>query len=539
MKKKNSATKSDQATAPQADYDDIQGLMVNGYRGYNYIRFLIFTIPDANIQAVRELCGKLVPGTAGSPLTISAATRWFSKQTTKPPYRLNLGVTNTGLKKLLSSPADIRSTNYETVYNKSYQLMNRFDVGAADPNTALKVGDTGPSAPALWWKSAGWELKGQDPTKTDLDLLFSLYAPSAKERDNWSGQLMKMIGSNSAILAFQQDSDPLDPAGQKIHFGYRDGISQPRIEGFSEADPELDDRPPVASWHFMIEETKPIPPPNRKLPPPPNYTAHPFLKNGSFAAFRLLYQDVKQFEDFINQKGPKQAELIASKMAGRWRDGTPIEVSPNKPENQHLLGQSLLNQYHLNNFDYVSPTPHQEPKPAPLGNPDIGQACPYGAHVRRANPRDDESIIGNVDMASAHRVLRRARPYGPAYNPKDPKSANQDRGLVGLFIGADLSNQFEFLMNTWVTNGHFSTSDNSPNSSGYDPLFGPPPTNPALPPSLTELSYCVGDPTNPSDYETLPGLSQLIVTKGGLYVFLPSISALRHLSGGTIPPVTQ
>jgi len=529
----NVKSTSDSDQAPQSLYDDIQGLLINGYRGYNFIRFLIFTIPEANIPAVRKLCKALIPGTAGSPLMITAATRWSPSDVTRPPYRLNLGVTQTGLQKLITQP------NYTTVYNKSYQLMNRFDVGAADPNTAARVGDIGPSDPTKWWSSNGWKLPKQASATTDLDLLFSLYTPSKKEREHWHEELIKMIGPNSAVLAFMQDSDPLDPAGQKIHFGYRDGISQPRIGGFSETDPDEDDRPTVAPWHFIIEETKPIPPtPIPTIPPPPNYTAHPLLKNGSFAAFRLLYQDVKKFEDFINQNGPKQAELIASKMAGRWRDGTPVEVSPLKPQNTHLLDQSLLGQYHLNNFNYVTPSPHQEPKPAPLGNPDLGQACPYAAHVRRTNPRDDNSVIGNVDMASLHRVLRRARPYGPPYVPKDPKSAKQDRGLVGLFIGADLSAQFEFLMNSWMTNGHFSTNDNSPNDSGYDPLFGPPPPKllgGELPPALSEFSYCAGDPSNPSDYKTLAGLSQLIVTKGGLYVFLPSISALGYLASGTIP----
>jgi hypothetical protein len=137
-------------------------------------------------------------------------------------------------------------------------------------------------------------------------------------------------------------------------------------------------------------------------------------------------------------------------------------------------------------------------------------------------------------LAKLNRVLRRARPYGPPYDPADPESAAQQRGLIGLFIGADLGAQFEFLMSTWITNGNFSSNDNSPNDSGYDPLFGPPPD--AVSQFTTELSYCMGnDPTNPADYETLPGLPQLVITKGGLYVFLPSITALGYLASGTIP----
>ncbi|MCU1244191.1 MAG: Dyp-type peroxidase family, partial [Acidobacteria bacterium] len=339
-----------------------------------------------------------------------------------------------------------------------------------------------------------------------------------------------MIGADSAVLAFQQDSDPLDPAGQTIHFGYRDGISQPRIAGFSEADPEQDDRPSVEAWNFIIEPTQGG---GSATQSTPTYSAHPLLANGCFAAFRMLYQDVETFEAFISQQGatPEQAELVAAKMCGRWRDGTPLEISPERPRSQQLLGASLKGQYHLNNFDYVGTSVHQQPKPAPFGNPDLGQACPYAAHVRRANPRDDSSVLGNSDgsqplMAAQHRILRRARPYGPAYDPTEPGSGSRPRGLIGLFLGADLGNQFEFLMQTWITQGSFSQNDDSPNDSGYDPLFGPPPL--AQSEDTTEFSYCAGnpgDPSKPADYAVLPGLPQLVVTVGALYVFLPGIPA--------------
>ncbi|HLM01643.1 MAG TPA: hypothetical protein VK400_11360 [Pyrinomonadaceae bacterium] len=541
MKIDNYTPTSDEATAPPV-YDDIQGLLVNGYRGYNFIRFLILTIPQENIQAVRNFCAALVPGTSGSALTVTPATRWLS-EIERPPYRLNLGLTKSGLVKLITAE------NYKTLYRKSYQVLGRFGrvstsadpssyaypYGAAYPDTAQSVGDTGPSAPSEWWQSGGWQLPGRSPTETDLDILLSLYAPTAEEREIWHGRLMEMI-ADSAVLAFMQDSDPLDPAGQKIHFGYRDGISQPRIAGFSETNPELDDRPDVDSWRFIINLIA------GGSSPKLTYGAHPFFNNGSFGAFRVLYQDVSKFEEFINRNGAEQAEEIAAKMCGRWRDGTPIELSATEPQNKHLLGQSLRGEYQLNNFDYLTPTAHQEPSPAPSGNPDTGQGCPYAAHIRRANPRDDTSVSGNGApgtglplMANAHRVLRRARPYGTAYDPTDPASKDKQRGLIGLFIGADLQNQFEFLMNTWITQGGFTPNDNSQNQGGYDPLFGPPPGVASQNPGTAEFIYCTGNPENPSDYTTLPGLSQLIITKGALYVFLPSITALRYLAKGEIP----
>ena len=94
-------------------YSDIQGLLINGYRGYNFIRFLIFTIPNGSAAAAQKLMGALVPGTAGSPLTLTAATRWnvTHPPMQKPPYRLNLGITNSGLSKILGA------VNYKTVFS--------------------------------------------------------------------------------------------------------------------------------------------------------------------------------------------------------------------------------------------------------------------------------------------------------------------------------------------------------------------------------------------------------------------------------------
>ena len=521
MSVENASTRAPQA--PEPAYTDIQGLLVNGYRGYNYIRFLIFTIPAGAEEHVRKLCGALIPGTPGSAVTVTAATRLLTGDV-KPVYRLNLGITQSGLKKLLGD-------NYATVLTASSQLMSDFDLGAANPSIAGIVGDTGLNDPSGWWQSppGAWRLPGQSPQTTSLDLVFSLYATLSEERDTWTANLLDMIGQDSAVLAFQQDSDPLDPAGQQIHFGYRDGISQPRIAGFSETNPLLDDRPDVAAWHFIIKATSPD-------PPAPTYTAHPLLNNGSFAAFRMLYQDVKSFEDFIHQNGPEEAELIASRMCGRWRDGTPVEISPTRPQNHALLGRTLKGEYDLNNFDYVNPSAHQEPKPAPAGNPDQGQACPYASHIRRTNPRDDDSVTGNNDFASSRRILRRARPYGPPYDPASGESQAEQRGLIGFFICADLQQQFEFLMQTWVNQTPDSTLDNSPtdNTPGltaWDPLFGPQQQGAA-----GAFAYCTGDPTVPADYTTLPQpLPQLVITKGGLYVFIPSIGSLTHLANGTLP----
>ncbi|HEY0782805.1 MAG TPA: hypothetical protein VGE98_10140, partial [Thermoanaerobaculia bacterium] len=282
-------------------------------RGYTfpYIRHFIFMIRDVagGSAGGRTLCGLLRPG-GGGPLTITTATEWPANG--RPRYCLNLGVTKTGLAKLIGK------ANYQTVNDDTTgDLFGPFDAGAAQ--RAEEVGDTGPSAPDYWWRNppGSWKLP-TPPSCSDLDLLVSLYARSAADRDTFSATLLQDVvakiragdGEPALVAAFVQDSDPLPGPPNTIHFGYHDGISQPRVAGVPCSDPgsPKDDRPLVPAWHFVIAENAPL------------YFAHPLLANGSFGAFRLLRQDVGAFEKFIHQSGV-DPELIAAKMCGRWRDG--------------------------------------------------------------------------------------------------------------------------------------------------------------------------------------------------------------------------
>jgi deferrochelatase/peroxidase EfeB len=320
--------------------------------------------------------------------------------------------------------------------------------------------------------------------------------------------------------AFVQDADPLlDSVGEPspvIHFGYVDGLSQPRIAGApweSPAAAPTDDNPLVAPWMFVVSKAAEL------------YRAAPFLCNGSFGAFRLLHQDVGAFERFIASQGADKAELVAAKMCGRWRDGTPLEVSPDRPD-------PSLSGFELTNFNYLTPTTHQV---GARETDDLGALCPYAAHTRRTNPRDDNFVQGNNNPsypdAEQHRIRRFATPYGPPYTPE---SAGAQRGLVGWFMCASLVQQFEFVMNTWITvpGGGFRNVDVSPNTSGVDPLFGPQPRSIDPVDGDFDLDYLAG-----GSYDTVPGLTRFIRTDGGLYGFLPSLTAIRQLS--TPPPAPR
>jgi hypothetical protein len=122
-------------------------------------------------------------------------------------------------------------------------------------------------------------------------------------------------------------------------------------------------------------------------------------------------------------------------------------------------------------------------------------------------------------------------PYGPAYDPAHPDAI--PRGLIGYFINASLTNQFEFLTSQWNQLATFvkSAPGNDPscagnavfNVSGEDLFLG---VNDPASSSFT-LAACGA---NGARNKAVTGFRRLVTTRGGAYVFLPSITGLRYLS---------
>jgi deferrochelatase/peroxidase EfeB len=243
--------------------------------------------------------------------------------------------------------------------------------------------------------------------------------------------------------------------------------------------------------------------------------------NSSFAAFRILEQDVAGFEAFLTDGAATlgiDRELLAAKVCGRWRNGVPLVLSPDSDAPSPPVPDEALN-----DFDYVSADP--------AADDTFGYRCPVGAHIRRTNPRSQPVVGGGGHL---HRIVRRAMPYGPPYDPPEP--AKVERGLIGYFINADLTNQFEFLMSQWVNRSDFVMSATGPapakganavnNISGQDVVLG---VNDPGDSSFTLSS--AGSGTTPWSNQALTGFSRYITTRGGAYCYLPSITAVRYLAG--------
>lgn len=465
------------------DYADVQGTILRGYR-VRYARHFVLSVADQ--AGAKSFLAALVTPSSGLP-QITTAARW----TVKPASFLNVGITAAGLQALGQDVSGFPAT---------------FVTGATYPATATLVGDVGSSAPANW--VAGLS------DGTTVHVILSLWAHDDEAVLESVSATLRQAYAGAFTEVGAQDATALPD--NKVHFGYTDNISQPTVQCAPPRKHPMPDQQPVApTGEFLLGYE------NQNHG---TYTVTPaeLSTNSGFAAFRLLEQDVAGFEAWL-ESASRQAgvdkEMLAAKVCGRWRTGVPLMLSPDTGHPQPPIPHPEINDY-----TYVSPEP-------PAVDDTFGYTCPIGSHMRRSNPRD-EAVVGGG--GSLHRIVRRAMPYGPAYDPAKPDDT--PRGLVGWFIVGDLTNQFEFVMSQWVNQSQFVMSVQGPgganpvkNISGQDVILG---SGVSPPGSGFTLSFPATG-TQPWRNVVLTSFGPFVTTRGGAYCYLPSISALRWLTGAS------
>ena len=214
-------------------------------------------------------------------------------------------------------------------------------------------------------------------------------------------------------------------------------------------------------------------------------------------------------------------------MVGRQRDGTPLVKLAEKSKGA-IEGIPVNSSNHFNYDD--------DP---------LGQRCPIGSHVRRANPRTGDYPTGVngfwsrmirllgfkrrhpyddlVASTRFHRILRRGRPYGSALTPEQALQTHddsQERGLHFVCLGANISRQFEFVQNAWLISSKFAglPTEQDPIVGNRQPLHGGEATDGFTIPQHGAASRCVS------------GLPQFVTVVGGGYFFLPGLAALKYIA---------
>ena len=137
-----------------------------------------------------------------------------------------------------------------------------------------------------------------------------------------------------------------------------------------------------------------------------------------------------------------------------------------------------------------------------------GMRCPFGAHIRRANPRDslDPGSTLQVEISNRHRILRVGRSYTAQNGSPNP-------GLLFMCVNADIEGQFEFLQQTWVLGSSFHGLENE-----IDPIVG----------HRGESDvFTIPTPHGPL---RLQQLKDFITVRGGGYFFMPGKNTVSYLA---------
>jgi Dyp-type peroxidase family len=403
---------------------------------------------------------------------VTSAADWTDRQ---PEHLLNVALSFPGL----------RATGV-----LSEGALARFPsdfAGGANPD---RLHDTGPP----WWNGVA---------PADLHCLVSLHALTDADLDGLRDRVLAVAAATGTRHLLVRpsgqtiDGQLLEPP-RRLHFGYLDGFSGPTVAWKDPAQ-----QPDVDFRHFLLGyASDDIDSSPRDLGGPGDAEATTFARDGSYGVFRLMYQDVAAFNSFLaanagrlapalKMSEAEAAERLAAKMLGRWRDGRPLVLAPEKD------GPAVKPEA---DFNYSGDA--------------AGERCPFSAHIRVVNPRDQRIRFADAPVP---RLLRRGMPYGPELEGLEDDG--KDRGLIGLFLCANLRGQFEKLMD-WINRNDFSSVFTD--LRAQDPLLG----NRDLPLASTEFLIPTADGP-----QRATGLTTFVRTRGTAYFLFPSLQALRQLGG--------
>ncbi len=453
------------AGAVSLELADIQGLFARGYSHLGRAAFLLLGLDGAAANG-----------------WLADALGSVTSADERPEKRaMNVAFTSSGLERLGVDAATLAL------------FSNEFASGMTTPHRQRILADAGESAPERWdWGG---------PATDAVHGVLLLYAAGPAELAALESEQTEVLGGHGGRVVRRLETNDLDGFEP---FGFRDGVSQPLIEGLGKTGPR----------EFTLRAGEFV------LGYPNEYghlTDHPALgRNGSYLVFRQLEQDVRGFWRFLDgatrredgSADPGARERLGAKLVGRWPSGAPLTLAPDA-DNAALAEE--------NDFRYHELDAR-------------GARCPVAAHIRRANPRDSldprPGTDRSLEINRRHRLLRRGREYGPPLSVEDALERGDDgepRGLHFICLNANISRQFEFVQHTWLNNPKFDGLFDD-----ADPLVGP-------------SEPWGGTFTAPAEgvRERVKNVPRFVTVKGGGYFLLPGMSALRSLATQGVPGKTS
>ena len=509
-----------QSAAPsrvEVDYTDVQGMVRYGFAQMTEAVYLLLNVRDAD--AARTWL-------AQAPVTTAL------ERDPVPATALQVGFTRQGLEALEVPTQAIAGFSAEFLAGM-----------AGDANRSRRLGDVGANAPSSW----EWGAQGRVP-----HLVAMLFA----EPGRLEGWMQSVCGA-----WFQQGFNEIgrlntsNLAGRE-HFGFIDGVSQPlpdwnRTRTVTVNGSQLDYGNLVCLGEFLLGypneynryTDRPLlnsgEPASEELPEAEDQPGKKDLgKNGSYVVIRQLRQDVRGFWQYVDVATRSLHETgygVAEALVGRaLQDGAPLEpLCSHAIAGVGAVGSPTKRDLDIrrNRFDYTADAD--------------GTHCPFGAHIRRGNPRTAD-LPGNPsgifsqlfhqlgfgqtnlreDLAASvrfHRILRRGREYGPGLSPGEALQpappGDPERGLHFVALNANIERQFEFVQNAWIAGTKFDglTEESDPLLGNREPVAGDPFTNSFSMPQAGKVRRRILE------------MPQFTTMRGGAYFFLPGIRALRYL----------
>ncbi|PVH96478.1 peroxidase TAP [Periconia macrospinosa] len=293
-----------------------------------------------------------------------------------------------------------------------------------------------------------------------------------------------LSGSIKELHTITGDVRPDDQKGHE-HFGYKDGISNPAVDGVDSLKPgqaTIDQGTALFGRGADSSKSRPA-----------------WALDGSLMVFRKLSQQVPEFDKFLLDTAGSQAgaDLMGARFVGRWKSGAPLMISPSADD--AVLGADAERN---NDFRFVR---NDQSK------------CPFHAHIRKMVPRGDS--LPDEELKK-HMILRRGIPFGPEVSEAEKTSGttSSERGLLFVCYQTNLADGFKLLQQGWANNVAFPPGS-SP-TPGQDPLIGQ--TKDESPRIIT--GAFANDTSKP-----LTLLQHWVDSKGGEYFFTPSIPTLKNV----------
>jgi Dyp-type peroxidase family len=363
-------------------------------------------------------------------------------------------------------------------------------------------------------EAATGPIEGRLPAD-ESHILLSIAADVPAALSDEQDELVELLGPQGMTVTEQYDGSVIIIGGHaREHFGFRDGISQPAVEGFT-----------VPQQGGVRRGTEIVPADRFVIGAGADRPEVGPDHHGSYMVFAKIEQLVEQFEEFCDESALRikvdlglddvTREAAAALMIGRYKDGTPVDLGtfPEKPD--VVAGD-------IDSFTY-----DDDP---------YGRVRPLGAHIRKMNARTNP-------VGDAHRILRRGVPY----------ESDGEKGLLFVCYQASLADGFQYVHQRWA-NAPISSGETrlkrplddlgrneSLNAVNYPsvarrarvlPIDAPPDPLVGLPGREGGADFEVPRPNGRGGSTGLPLFNNWVRYRTGQYLFAPSISTLRQWAVG-------